>query len=148
MVATSLVAGIASTLTLTGLATNTISTAEQLEGRTVAVMEDSPGEEFAHRFGAHTRIVRSLAEAYHLLEQQSVEAVVFDRPQLLYYVKERRTSGLSVSNAEYVRQNYGFALPLSSDIVHQVNVHLLRLQESGRARRTVTAWLGVTEPPE
>jgi polar amino acid transport system substrate-binding protein len=140
--ATSLVAGIASTLTLTAMRTTAISTAEQLSGRSVAVLTNSPGETFARRWGAHLRGVESLQDGYTLLKQQAVDALVFDRPQLLYYLNERHDPAVAVSNAEYMRQNYGFATPLSSALVHELNVHLLQLEESGRVDRIVRAWLG------
>jgi polar amino acid transport system substrate-binding protein len=143
--ASSLVAGIASTLTLTGLRNSSIATAEQLSGRTVAVLANSPGEDFARRYGAQLREVETLREAYELLSRRAVDAVVFDRPQLLYFLQQQRGAALAVSSAEYVRQNYGFALPLSSELVHPMNVNLLQLSESGRVARIVRAWLGEQE---
>ena len=140
--ASSLVAGIASTLTLMGMRTSAISSAEQLTGRTVAVLANSPGEVFARRHGARLRGVESLQRGYDLLSQQGVDAVIFDRPQLLYFLQQQRNSRLAVSSAEYMRQNYGFAMPLSSNLAHAVNVNLLQLAESGRVDRIVRAWLG------
>ena len=143
--ATSLVAGIASTLTLTGLSTTVISSAEQLPGRKVAVLRHSPGEEFVQRYRGEITEVASLDEAYRLLKQQQVDAVVFDRPQLRYYLSQQHDAGLAVSSAEYMRQNYGFAMSLTSPLVHPLNVTLLQLQESGRVDRIVREWLGRDE---
>lgn len=140
--ASSLVAGIASTLTLTGLKTSVISTAEQLSGKKVAVLANSPGEEFARRYGASLRGVASLQSAYQLLNSRAVDAVVFDRPQLLYFLQRQHDPDLAVSSTEYIRQNYGFALPLSSKMLHALNVNLLQLEETGRVDRIVRAWLG------
>lgn len=145
VVASSLVAGIASTLTLTGMTTSVISTAEQLTGKSVAVLAHSPGEKFARRYGAEPREVETLEEGCALLGQGKVAAVVFDRPQLLYYLQHHRESHLAVSNAEYVTQNYGFALPLRSERAHRINVILLELQESGRVGRIVHSWLGESQ---
>jgi ABC-type amino acid transport substrate-binding protein len=47
-----------------------------------------------------------------------------------------------VSRAEYNHQAYSFAFPLSSSLTPQVNISLLRLEESGRVDRIVKAWLG------
>lgn len=140
--ASSLVAGIASTLTLTGLRTTVIATAEQLSGRTVAVLSNSPGEVFGRRYGARLRGVESLDKGFDLLDQGAVDAVVFDRPQLLYFLQQRHDPHLSVATAEYMRQNYGFAVSLSSDLAHAMNVNLLQLKESGRVDRIIEAWLG------
>ncbi len=140
--ASSLVAGIASTLTLTGLRTSMVSTAEQLRGKTVAVLANSPGEGFARDNGAWLREVNSLDAAYGLLSNRTVSAVVFDRPQLLYLLQQHRDSQLAVSTAEYQHQNYAFAVPLSSELMSSLNVNLLQLQEIGRVDKIVSDWLG------
>ncbi len=143
IMATSLVAGIASTLTLTGMTTNTIGTAEEMHGRQVAVLAGSPGEDFAREYGADVRAVDSLAKAYSLLKQRAVDAVVFDRPQLRYLIAQRHDTSVAVSRAEYMPQNYGFAMPVRAPgMVHELNLHLLRLEESGRVDRIVREWLG------
>jgi polar amino acid transport system substrate-binding protein len=141
--ASSLVAGIASTLTLSGLRTTAVSTATQLHGRTVAVLADSPGEDFARRHEARVREVETLQQAYDLLNQREVDSVVFDRPQLLYYLQRQRNAAMAVSGAQYMPQNYGFAMPnASADLAHTMNVHLLGLEESGRVAPIVRNWLG------
>jgi polar amino acid transport system substrate-binding protein len=140
--ATSLVAGIASALTLFGMRMTSIATAEQLSGRSVAVVADSPGEAFAERYGARLVDIGSLEEGYKLLKNRNVDALVFDRPQLLYFLKSKPDQSVAVSSAEYMRQNYGFALPLASRLLHTMNVNLLLLQESGRVDRIIRGWLG------
>ena len=143
IMATSLVAGIASTLTLTGMSTNAITTAEELHGRNVAALAGSPGESFAREYGARVRRVESLDRAYSLMQQRAVDAVVFDRPQLRYFIARKHDPSVAVARAEYMPQNYGFAMPVSSpELVHDMNLHLLRLEESGRVDRIVQEWLG------
>lgn len=140
--ASSLIAGIASTLTLTGMRSSTVSTAEQLGGRRVAAVVGSPGETFARSYGAQVIRITSLQQGYEQVARRSADAFVFDRPQLLYSLRKQHDPGLAVSKAEYMRQSYGFAFPLSSPLVHTVNMNLLRLEESGRVDRIVRAWLG------
>jgi polar amino acid transport system substrate-binding protein len=140
--ASSLVAGIASTLTLTGLRTSTVSTASQLRGKDVATLANSPGADFARRYGAHVREVDSLQAGYDLLSRRTVAAVVFDRPQLLYLSRQQPDSQVVVSAAEYSRQNYSFALPLSSELTPELSVNLLQMEESGRVEKIIEDWLG------
>ncbi len=143
IMATSLVAGIASTLTLTGMSTNAITTAEEMHGRTVAALAGSPGEAFAREYGAKVRAVESLESAYALMKQRTADAVIFDRPQLRYFMAQKHDPSVAVSRAEYMPQNYGFAMQVSSPgLVHEMNLHLLRLEESGRVERIVQEWLG------
>jgi polar amino acid transport system substrate-binding protein len=140
--ATTLVAGISSTLTLTGMQANTIGTAEELRGRSVAVVANSPGAAFAKGYGAKLVEVASLDEAFTSLEQKNADAIVFDRPQLRYQLRKRGATDVAVSSTQYAHQNYGFALPEASTLVHDLNIRLLELEESGRVTRIVQAWLG------
>ncbi len=141
--ATSMVAGIASTLTLTGLNSSVITQAKQLNGKKVAVVEDSPADEFIHQYGGKEIDVKNLEEGYTFLKDKKVDAIVYDRPQLLYFLKEHHDENVSVSKYEYMRQGYGFAVPLSSTGLHEIDIDLLKLQESGRVSRIVSEWLGV-----
>lgn len=143
--ATSLVAGIASTLTLTGMKTTTISSTSQLSGKSVAVLENSPGQVLAQDYRARPRPVESIRQGYELVKQKRVDAFIFDRPQLLYLLQQEHDSDLAISKSEYMHQGYGFAAPLRSLVVHDLNVTLLRLQESGRVRRIIRVWLGEAE---
>ncbi|MGH9667508.1 MAG: transporter substrate-binding domain-containing protein, partial [Bryobacteraceae bacterium] len=106
------------------------------------VLENSPGEDFARRYGARLHRVDSLQQGYDLVLNKSVDALVFDRPQLRYFLQKQHNSLMAISTAEYVRQNYGFAMPLSTSLLHAVNLNLLQLEESGRVDRIVRAWLG------
>lgn len=143
--ATTLVAGIASTLTLTGLGTSVISTANELRGKKVAVVFGSPSEIFVRKYGAQNVSIDNLNQGYDLLKKRKVDAVVFDRSQLLYFLKEHPDKDVTVSTSEYVRQGYGFAFPLNTKLLHRVNIALLQLQESGRIKRIVDEWLGENE---
>lgn len=143
--ATTMVAGIASTLTLTGLGTSVISTAHDLSGKKAAVVSGSPAEAFVRRYGGENVPVDNLQQGYDLLKNRKVDAVVFDRPQLLYFLKEHPDDHVAVSSAEYVRQGYGFALPLQTKLLHTMDIALLQLQESGRVNRIVDEWLGEDE---
>lgn len=143
--ATTMVAGIASTLTLTGLGTSVISTASELSGKKVAVVSGSPAEAFVKKYGAENIPIETLKQGYELLKKKEVNAVVFDRPQILYFLKEHHDNSVAVSTAEYVRQGYGFALPLKTNLIHPMDIALLQLQESGRVDRIVDEWLGEDE---
>lgn len=143
--ATSLVAGIASTLTLTGMKTVAISSAAQFPGKRVAALDHSPGQELALDSHAKVQPVESIQQGYDLVKERKVDAFLFDRPQLLYLLQQEHDSDLAVSKAEYMHQGYGFAAPLHSPVVHDLNINLLRLQESGRVRRIIRVWLGEAE---
>lgn len=140
--ATSLVAGITTTLTLTGMRSNVVSSAEQLNKKRVVVEANSPSEQFARQYGAQLITVGSIRQGYELISKHQADAMVFDRPQLLYFTTQQHHPTESVSKAEYDHQAYAFAFSMSSQLVHRVNISLLRLEESGRVDRIVKEWLG------
>lgn len=140
--ATSMIAGIASILTLTGIQTSEVRTAEELNGKNIAVIKSSPAEDFVLDNGGRAVDVENLKEGYELLKGNKVQAIVFDRPQLLFFMKQHPHDDLSISTGEYNRQGYGFAFPLNAENVHALNVALLEMQESGRMQKIITHWLG------
>lgn len=139
--ATTMVAGIASTLTLTGMGSNTITEAGQLSGKTVATPSFQVAGPFLDEFHAKAVRVNSLEEAYRLLQEKKVSAIVFDRPQLLYFQKEHPDDNITVSRADYDPLGYGFAFPLKSPLIKTVNIRMLSLNESGKVKHIVNSWI-------
>jgi polar amino acid transport system substrate-binding protein len=140
--ATSMVAGIASTLTLTGLGDSTITKVEELSGKKSATVAGSPATAFVKEHKSKSVSVNTFEEALELLENRKVEAVVYDRPQLLFFQKNNKENNLYVAKAEYYKQGYGFAFPLKSDFVYDVNLELLKLAEDHEIERIVAEYLG------
>lgn len=139
--ATTMVAGIASTLTLTGMGNKTITNAAQLRGKQVASPSSEVTESFLEEFHAKTIRVKSLTEAYKLLKAKKVAAIVFDRPQLLYFMKKNPDKDIIISRSVYDPTSYGFAFPLNSPLSKQINFQLLSLNELGRVKHIIKAWI-------
>jgi polar amino acid transport system substrate-binding protein len=141
--ATTMIAGITSTLSVVAsTSTNNITKAEQLNNKKVAVVKNSPSEDFAKKYGAQVVFIKTLKEGYDSLRKQDIDAVIFDRPQMLYFLKNHKSEEVAVSDKRYMRQGYGFAVPANSKESHQIDISLLKLQKSGRVERTVNEWLG------
>ena len=139
--ATSMVAGIASTLTLTSLGNSTISNVEQLSGREVATITSSPSEAFLKEHKAKITGVSNLMEAMTKLKNKEVDAVVYDRPQLLYYMKNHKDEDLFIAKAEYFKQGYGFAFTSDSELIYDANRMLLELAESQEISNIIDDYL-------
>ncbi len=135
--ATSMVAGIASTLTLSSLGNTTISNIEQLSGVKAATVSGSPSDEFLNKSKVTTVGMNSLADAIDKLKKKEVDAVVYDRPQLLYYLKNHKDDNLYISKAEYYKQGYGFAFPFDSKLISDVNQTLLELAENQEINKII-----------
>lgn len=143
--ATSMIAGIASTLTLSSLGSSTFSNIEQLSGRKVATVSASPSEAFLNEHQAKITGVDNLIEAMSKLKNKEVDAVVYDRPQLLYYMKNHKDEDLFIAKAEYFKQGYGFAFPTDSKLIYDVNRTLLKLAESQEIINIVQHYLDKDE---
>lgn len=140
--ATTMVAGIASSLTLSGLGKNTISSADEFQNKKIAVLKNSPSVDFVNDYNGKTVFVENLGEAYKLLKSKDVQGVVFDRPQLEYFLQQNQDKELTISVAEYLKQGYGFPFPLHSDRVSEFNIELLKFKEDGVLRDIIDEWLG------
>ncbi len=143
--ATSMVAGIASTLTLSSLGSSTISTIEQLSGRKAATIADSPSEAFLKEYHVKVVGVSNLHDAVAKLKSKEVDAVVYDRPQLLYFLKNNRDEDLHIAKAEYYKLGYGFAFPLNTTLTYDVNRGLLELAEDQKVTEIVEDYLDKDE---
>ena len=139
--ATTMVAGIASTLTLSGMGGNTITEARQLSGKEIATPSYQVAKSFLDEFHAKPVNTNSLEDAYKLLQENKVSAIVFDRPQLLYFQKKHPGEDIIVSRAVYDPTGYGFVFPLKSPLIKMVNVRMLSLNESGHVKHIVNAWI-------
>ena len=143
--ATTMVAGIASSLTLSALGKNTITSAEQFESKKIAVLKDSPAIDFVETHNGIVVLVDNLAQAHKLLKDKEVNGIVFDKPQLKYFLESNPDKKINIASTEYLKQGYGFAFPLNSEIVSNFNIELLKLKEEGVLKDIVADWLGKEE---
>ncbi|MCA9531302.1 MAG: transporter substrate-binding domain-containing protein [Myxococcales bacterium] len=140
--ATSLVAGIASVLAITGGSSFTITRAAQLDGHKVATVAGSPAVAFAQGYDARVETFPTLAQAFEQLEDGAVDAVVYDQPQLRYYMKTHTVQHVVVSENGYKPQGYGFATRRGAAFAPTLSAAVLALREDGFTRRTLDAWIG------
>lgn len=140
--ATSMIAGISSTLTLSSFNNSTINQVEQLPGKKVAVVPGSPAEAFVEEHQGKIVAVTTLAEGMAKLNNKTIDAVVFDRPQLLFYKNMHKSENINIPAAEYYKQGYGFAFRTDSTLVDSTNLTLLKLSENQRVEAIFTDYLG------
>ena len=143
--ATSMVAGIAITLTLSGLGSSTVSNIEELSGKKTATVTGSPAVSFIKEHKSQPVMVDNIQEAMKLLREKKVDAVIYDRPQLLYFQKNGPKDEIFIAKAEYYKQGYGVAFPLDSKLVNEVNLGLLELAEKQKVIEIVDEYLGKDE---
>ena len=79
-----------------------------------------------------------------MLQNKQVDAIVYDRPQLMYYINNHKDEELEIATAEYYQQGYGFAFPKESDLIFDVNRTLLELAEAQEISQITEEYLGKT----
>lgn len=139
--ATSLLAGLAGTIALSGKNQVSIKLASDLAGRKVSAIKDSPGADFVRRFKGRPINAENLKDALKQLREKQVDALVFDRPQLRYFLAQTAENKLSLSTEKYQQQGYGFAFQKISPYAEVLNINLLRLQEAGFLNEVEMKWL-------
>lgn len=140
--ATSMVAGIASVLTFTNFQSVDIQNIEQLNGKKVATISGSPAVDFLKEYKVEIKSVENLDQAVKLLNSKKVDAVVYDRPQLMFYSQNHEDDDLRIANAEYYKQGYGFVFPKESTLTYEINRTLLELAEQGETSQIIEKYLG------
>ena len=142
--ATSMIAGIASVLTFSNFQSVDIKNIEQLNGKKVATISGSPSVTFLKEYNIRIKAVEDLNEAMKMLQNKQVDAIVYDRPQLMYYINNHKDEDLEIATAEYYQQGYGFAFPKESDLIFDVNRTLLELAEAQEISQITEEYLGKT----
>ena len=136
-----IIADLSAGLTMQQLSTD-IESAADLRGKSVATVSESTSVETLASLGAAVREVEDIDDAYRLLENRSVAAVVFDAPPLMRYVAENPQSGALIVGPLLDPQQYGIGLPSGSELRTPINEALLALEENGEIERLYEKWFG------
>ena len=144
LVFASFTASIASSLAVNELRSE-ISGPDDLLGRRVATVVHSAGESYLPSIGVGPVVVDRVDDAYRLLSEGEVEAVVFDAPVLQYHVAREGAGEVVTVGSDFQRVQYGLMLSEhDAELREQVNLALLRLVESGAYGRLHDGWFGTS----
>ena len=141
IMATSFIAGIATTLSLTGQSDKTITQLGQLEGKKVAVPNYKKMLDNFKAVGGVPITVDHVEDGYRLLVDGKIDALVYDIVPLTYLVNTEPNQDFKLSKRNINPQHYGFVFPVNSDLRHTVNLELLRLKESSEIDQIITGYL-------
>ena len=142
LVFASFTAAIASSLAVTELRSE-ISGPSDLTGRRVATVTNSAGERYLPSIGVGPVLVDDVEDAYPLLEQGDVDAVVFDAPVLQFHAAREGAGEVATTGADFQRVQYGLMLSEDdAELQERIDLALLDLMESGVYGRLHDAWFG------
>jgi polar amino acid transport system substrate-binding protein len=134
-------ATIAANLTVQQL-TSTISGPGDLPGKSIATVRTSTAAAFLLDHGLPFVPVERIEDAYALLDQGQVQAVVYDSPVLLYYASTKAKGRSEVVGAIFKPEKYGIALPSGSPLRKPINETLLGLYQDGTYEAIRAKWFG------
>ena len=144
LVFASFTASIASSLAVNELRSE-ISGPDDLLGRRVATVVHSAGESYLPSIGVGPVVVDRVDDAYRLLSEGEVEAVVFDAPVLQYHAAREGAGEVITVGSDFQRVQYGLMLSEhDAELRERVNLALLDLVESGVYGRLHDGWFGAS----
>ncbi|MBE9194093.1 transporter substrate-binding domain-containing protein [Synechocystis sp. LEGE 06083] len=141
----SITAGLASAFT-TALseanATPLFSSVNDIKNKDIAVVRDTTAVDWARFYRADIKEANNLVGAVALLEKEQVQAVMFDRPALIYYTQQHPEAKLKVTEIRISLEPYGFVIEENSPLKKPLNVEILDLIYSRRITEFTERWLG------
>ena len=142
LVFASFTAAIASSLAVTELRSE-ISGPSDLAGRRVATVTNSAGETYLPSIGVGPVLVENVEDAYLLLLEGDVDAVVFDAPVLQFHAARAGAGEVATVGADFQRVQYGLMLSEGdTELQESIDLALLDIIESGVYQQLHDAWFG------
>ncbi|MDJ0555901.1 MAG: transporter substrate-binding domain-containing protein [Microcoleaceae cyanobacterium MO_207.B10] len=141
--ASSLTAGIATTLTLSlsNQGIEIFKSPDDLREARIAVIRGSTGVRWAKRSKARLTEADTLKQAVEFLADEKVDGVVFDSPAMRYYLKQNPHLPFKLADFALADEYYGFVFPLNNALVRQVNISLIKLENFGEIEEIFDKWL-------
>lgn len=126
---------------------DTINGIEDLEGKTIATRLGSTSADFIKENieGAIPNEYEQLDQAYLAVENGSADAILYDAPNVAYYIQTKGQDTLKIVGDLYQAENYGIAFAKGQEeLVEKVNGALATLKENGTYDEIYEKWFGET----
>ena len=142
LVFASFTASIASSLAVNELR-GEISGPTDLPGHRVATVSRSAGEAYLSAIGVGPVLVDEIDDAYQLLAQGDVEAIVFDAPVLRFHTSREGAGAVTTVGPLFEKVQYGLMISeADTELRERINLALLEMIESGVYRQVHDRWFG------
>ena len=142
LVFASFTASIASSLAVSELR-GEIAGPSDLPGHRVATVTRSAGEVYLESVGIGPVLVDQIDDAYRLMEEGDVEAVVFDAPVLRFHVSREGVGAVTTVGPVFEKVQYGLMISENdTELLERVDLALLDVMESGLYRQIHDRWFG------
>lgn len=116
---------------------------KDLAGKQVAVVQGSTSAQYAGGLKARLSNFPDFQAAAAAMLEGKAEAVLYDAPVILYYVKNEQRA--QMAGTPFREENYGILFPIGSPLRRPVNEALLTLFENGTYESLYKKWFGENE---
>src|SRR5690554_6706274 len=140
ILATSFVAGIATTFSKSSNEDNTITSLSHLENKRVAVPNYKKIMDKVRDAHGNPVAVNDVSEGYQMLLDKKVDALIYDEIPLEYIFEDSKRKEFVLSKKRIEPQYYGFLFPIGSKLKRKVDLQIIRLQESQEITHIVEDW--------
>jgi glutamine transport system substrate-binding protein len=124
----------------------TISSVDDLTNKIVATKLGTTSADFSKSLKTkNVKLFPNIDGAYMELRGKGADAVIFDSPAILYYIKTEGQGAVKVVGPLYQGQSYGIAFPQGSLLREKVSIVILKFMEDGTYNKIFKKWFG-TEP--
>lgn len=119
-----------------------INSVQDLTDKKVATEKGTTAEDYVKAMNCKGEFVEKIADAYKMLADNKVDAVIFDMPTLKYYVSNAGKKRCKIAGEMFDRQSYGFALKQDSPYRETLNEHLVDFMRSDNYWALYKKWFG------
>ncbi len=127
---------------------NSIKGVEDLKGKVVATKQGTTSFNYASKLDGlkEVRPFPNIDQAYMELEKGSADAVIYDSPNVLYYIKTKGKGKVKTVGDLLQAESYGIAFPKGSPLRDKVDDALGELMEDGTYEKLYVKWFGQKPP--
>jgi ABC-type proline/glycine betaine transport system substrate-binding protein/ABC-type amino acid transport substrate-binding protein len=120
-----------------------ISGPSDLPGNQVATVSGSAGQAYLSSRGIGPVLVENVEETYVLLDDGTVDAVVFDAPVLHFHATREGQGTVATVGPDFENVQYGIAVASEeSQLRENINLALLEIIEGGAYEQIHSKWFG------
>lgn len=141
ILATTFVAGIATTFSKVNQGEQTITSLNQLGGKRVAVPNNQKVVRLIDAVEAKPVKVDNVSQAYAMLLKGEVDAVVYDEVQLEYTFEVSERENYQLTKKNLIPQRYGFMYSKESQTERSIDQKIIQMRESREIKKIINAWI-------
>jgi len=124
-----------------------INDIDDLEGKTIATRLGSTSADYIDQNieGAEANQYEQLDQAYLAVENGSVDAILYDAPNVAYYIQTQGEDSMKMVGDLYQAENYGIAISKGQEeLVAAINDALATIRDNGTYDEIYEKWFGET----